>query len=599
MAESINLDERNVKQKYVSRLQTMSAAWPKKYEGPLSHSQKLINLWVSGYYQKGYSRWHLINLMNRAVSSGVSYLAEGNPKVLIEPAAPKLRQFAYSMRLIVNFLIEDYDFAGNVFRPGAIASYFGAAIARTFFEYDRCVSVGNEQIKVGTPKVAIIEPCDYIGDVSAKVRADFAIEGDKYKLPTKYAKDLFARKDKFGNQIADYIQADCKLQTKYSTTEITAKESFDFNKLGLEEYTTFMDIYNRKEKTIETIMPMGQKAVVLKTIKWKGPGTPYDYLGYRYPNNCPIPLPPAWDIYDLDVTSNIMGKAAREQAESQKNVIAAEPAGKNAAEAVLKGKNMAVLSVKGMEHVKQFSFGGVNPDNYAYMQWCEDQFQKSGATTSDIMSGKGPTSDTLGQDQMVFANATKMVNGYYTQFHEWMSSILRKWVWAVMEEPTTYVGVLETVKVPGINDIEYPVYYSKPDKVADFQNLILKVVPYSTQRKTPEQEYQRLFQFMSGWILPTLQLRRAQGSDIDLSMVDKLLADYGGFDNFPMWYKSIVPQEGLNTDYLLKTKNKKNAGQMNDSAGSMGVSRAANSQGYDQRNGTGADRTNPSLGGGA
>jgi len=104
---------------------------------------------------------------------------------------------------------------------------------------------------------------------------------------------------------------------------------------------------------------------------------------------------------------------------------------------------------------------------------------------------------------------------------------------------------------------------------------------------------------MSGWILPTLQLRRQQGSDIDLSMVDKLLADYGGFDNFPMWYKSIVPQEGLDTDYLLKTgKDKKNAGQMNDSMGSMEVSRMANSNGYDQRNGMGAERTNPSLQGG-
>ena len=586
------LEEKDISLRYPARLQMIANSWSKKWEGPLLHSQKLQQLWVSGYYQKGYSRYHLVNLMNRAVSAGVSYLAEGNPRVLIESSAPNLRSYAYAMRLIVNFLIEKYNFAENVFIPGAVASYFGAAIARTFYEYDRLVSINNEVIKVGTPKVAIIEPCDYIGDPSAKTRADFSIEGDRYRLPTKYAKDLFARHDKFGNQIADYIKADCKLATKYSTAEITSKESFDFNRLALEEYSTFIDIFNYKDKVIETIMPMGHKAIILKTIKWTGPDSPYDYLGYRYPTNCPIPVPPAWDVYDLDVTMNIMAKSAREQAESQKNIIAAEPTSKKAAEAVLKGKNMDVVTVKGMEGVKQFSFGGVSAENYGWMEWAEGQFQKAGATTSDIVSGKGPSSGTLGQDQMVFSNASRMINGYYTRFHSWMSSILRKWVNAVMEDPTSYVEILDTVKVPGMSNFEYPVYYSKPDKVADFSQLILKVVPYSTQRKTPEMKYQELLQLMITWTLPTLQLRRQQGADIDLQMVDKLLADYGGSDSFPQWYRSITPSEEPQVDYLMKSGKPEtgNGGQMNDSAGAMDVSKMANSKGFDLRNGTGLNR---------
>jgi len=591
------LEEKNVKQKYASRLQMLAKSWQTKYEGPLEHSQKLINLWVSGYYQKGYSRWHLINLMNRAVSAGVSYLAEGNPRVLIEASSPNLRSYAYSMRLVVNFLIEKYNFAENVFIPGAIASYFGAAIARTFYEYDRQVSINGELIKVGTPRVAIIEPCDYIGDPSAKTRNDFSIEGDQYRLPTEYAKDLFAKKNKFGKQMADYIEADCKLATKYSAMEITAKESYDFNKLALEEYTTFIDIFNFKDKVIETIMPMGHRAVILKTIEWTGPDSPYDYLGYRYPANCPVPVPPAWDVYDLDVTMNIMGKSARQLAESQKTLIAAEPAGKKAAEAVLRGKHMDVLTVKGMENVKQFNFGGVSAENYGWMQWAEGQFQKAGATTSDIVSGKGPTSGTLGQDQMVYSNASRMINSYYVRFHSWMSSILRKWVNAVMEDPTTYVEILDTVKIPGLGNLEYPVHYSKPDKVADFSQLVLKVIPYSTQRQTPEVKYQQLFQLMTTWVIPTMQLRRQQGADIDLQMVDKLLADYGGFDNFPQWYKTIRPSEEASVDFIMKSGSPKqgNAGQMNDSGGASDASRLANSQGFDQRNGTGLNRQ-PSAG---
>jgi len=584
------LDEKNIKHNYVVRLQTLAKTWEKKWEGALFHSQKLQELWISGYYNKGYGRWHLINLMNRAVSAGVSYLAEGDPKVSIEPKAPKMRSFAYAMKLIVNFLIEKNNFSENVLIPGAIASYFGAAIARTFNEYDRCVSIDNERIKVGSPKVAIIEPCDYVGDPSVKVRADFAFEGDIYRLPTEYAKDLFARKDKYGKQVADFIESDCNLITKYSAEEITSKGGYDYNKMALEEYSTFIDIYNYKEKTIETIMPMGHKAVVLKTIDSKF--NPYDYLGYRYPTNCPIPIPPAWEIYDLDTTTNIVADAERRKAEAQRTVIAAEPTGKKAAEAVVKSKKgVDVLTVKGLDGVKQFNFGGVSSEGLGWMQWADQEFQKAGSTTSDIFRGSGPTSETLGQDQMVMSNASRMVNGYYIRFHNWMTSILRKWTNLVMDNPALYVEVLDTVKIPGLGDYEYPVYFSKADKVADFSQLILNVVPYSTQRKTPEMKYQSLFQFATAWIMPTLQLRREQGADIDLQMLDGVLAEYGGFDSFPQWYKSVLPSDNPDVDYLMKTgEGKKNAGQMSDQLGATLPSKVANSQGFDLRNGIGENR---------
>jgi len=585
------LEERDVRHNRAARYQMQARAWQKKWEGALHHSQKLEQLWISGYYNKGYSRWHLVNLINRAVSTGVAYLAEGNPKVSIEPKAPRLRSLAYAMKLIINFLIEKQNFAENVFIPGAVASYFGPAIARTFDVYNRCVSTDNELIKVGSPKVVIIEPCDYIGDPSVKVRADFAFEGDIYRLPTKYAKDLFARKNKYGKQVADYIESDAKLVTKYSAEELTAEDGYDYNRLALEEYSTFIDVYNIKEKVIETIMPMGQKAVVLKTID--ASFNPYDYLGYRYPPSCPIPIPPAWDIYDLDVTTNIVAKAERKKAEAQKTLIAAEPTSKKAATAVVNAKEgVPVITVKGMDGVKQFNFSGVTSEGLGWLQWADNEFQKAGSTTSDIFRGSGPTSQTLGQDQMVMSNAARMVNSYYTSFHNWMTSILRKWTNLVMDNPASYVEVLDTVEIPGLGDYEYPVYFSKADKVADFSQLILNVVPYSTQRKTPEMKYQSLFQFATAWILPTLQLRRQQGADIDLEMLDNVLAEYGGFDSFPQWYRSVLPSDNPNVDYLMKTgKKSKNPGQMNDSLGAMLPSREANSTGFDMRQGVGLERS--------
>jgi hypothetical protein len=569
-------DNAGGKQSYPARLQFLCREWTNKWEGPHYHSQQLTNRYVSGYFHRKYAREHTVNLLERGVQTIVSYLVEGDPRVVIEPGAPGLRAYAYNMQLIVNFLIAKYKFAQNVLIPGAVASMFGEAIARTFYAYDRIVSVDGEKIKVGSPRVALIEPCDYVGDPSAKRLADFAFEGDMYRLPTEYAKDLFAGKDRFGNQLAGYIEPDCKLVTKFSNEEVVARDETDYNKLALEQYSTFIDVFDVKSETIVTIMPMGHKAKILKEIEWTGPDSPYDHLGYRYLDGVPVPIPPAWSWYDLDVTMNKIAQVARQQSESQKDVLAAEPASKEAAEKMLNARNTDVILVKGANGVQKISLGGANPENYTWMQWAEGQFTRTGAATSGAIAGRGPQADTLGQEQLIFSGAKRVVDCFYGRFHDWMTSILRKWVWAVVEDPTTYVEVLDTVNLPGIGTYERPVYFSSADKVADFYQLLLKVELYSTQRLTPELKYQRLYQMMTSWFLPSMQLRAQQGTEIDLTQVDSLLANYAGMDTFPQWYRPVVPtQEGPRVDYFMKPNSSK--GQGDDRAGATPPSREQNS----------------------
>lgn len=582
------LDEVNVKQKYASRLQTMADAWQKRWEGALQHSQRLMRLWASGYFDPGYTRWHLVNLMNRGVSAITSFLVEGDPRVMVEPLSPKLGVYAHNLQLIGNFAIEQNHFADEVLIPGATASMFGDAIARTFFEYDRAVSVNDERIKIGTPRVAIIEPCDYIGDPSAKRRVDFSIEGDVYRLPTAYAKDLFAGHDKFGNQTADYISGDCTLVSKFSAEEAVSP-TFDYNKLSLDEYTTFIDAYNKREHTIDTILPMGHKAKVLRSIPWDGPEDgPYDVLGYRYLPNIPLSLPPAWDWYDIDVTMNLIAKAARQQAEGQKVVIGVEPIAKEAGQMVHDAKNMDIFTAKNLDKVKTFTFGGVAGENYSWLNWAEGEFAKSGTASSDAMGGRGPSAPTLGQEQMVMANATRIVNNFYNRFHAWETSVLRKWFWAIMENPATYFEVLNTVNIPGLGPFEYPVYFSQADKVGEFRDLMFKVVPYSSQRLSPEQKYARLMGIMTQWILPTAQLRQQQGASVDIEAVDRLLMDYGGMGATPNWYKGVIPNENPDVDFLMQTKGGK-TGQQDDRFGSSVESRTGNLRQQQSRVGYGGE----------
>lgn len=558
-------------QKFEERLQLLVRGWQKRWEDPLAHTQKLLANYASGFFDKRLAREHMINLTDRGVSTIVPFLVEGNPKLLVESIVPNLKPSARRTQLALDYLIDKkMNLAENVFIPVATMSMFSGVAVRTFSEYDRLVNIDDEEIKLGTPKIVIIDPADYVGDPAAKTRADFIIEGDIYRLPTAYAKDIFNHPDE--------ISPSGKLINKFSAEKLTMPD-FNWNKLNLRDYSIFIDLYIKDEGVIVTIMPYGKKPVRLRTVDYKGPGDgPYDYLAYKYFPGCPIGLPPAWAWNDLDYSMNVLAKTAREQAESQKNIVAAEPAGKNAANKVLKATNMDVVVAKGMDQVKTLSFGGVNPENYQWMEFAESQFTKTGVNP-DVLGGRGAQAPTLGQEQLVYRNASRIINNMYNRFENFMTSVINKLAYYVWTDPAVYIPVIN--QVPGLGEV--PIVFSQADKVGDFYDFVFNLKPYSSQRTSPELMYQKLMQFMSSWVLPTAQIAAAQGAQVDVVTATQILADYAGFDNFDQIYKSVVPQDPGPVPYTMqptagqRPEGKKSPGQMNDAFGATQPSREANS----------------------
>lgn len=568
-------------QKFEERLQILVRAWQKKWEDPQLHTQKLMASYASGYFDKRLAREHPINLTDRGVSTIVPFLVEGNPKLLVESIVPNMRPSAHRTQLALNYLIDKkMNLAENVFIPAATMSMFGGVATRTFSEYDRIINLDDEEIKIGTPRVILIDPADYIGDPAAKSRNDFVIEGDIYRLPTDYAKDIFDHSDE--------ISPSGKLITKFSAEKLTNPD-FNWNKLNLRDYSIFIDLYIRDEGIIVTIMPYGNTPVRLKTIQYDGPGDgPYDYLGYKYFPGCPIAIPPAWAWNDLDYSMNILAKTAREQAESQKNVIVAEPASKEAAKKILKASNMDVIVTRNAKEINSLSFGGVNPDNYQWMAFAETQFTKTGVNP-DVLGGRGAQAPTLGQEQMVFQNASRIINNMYNRFENFMTSIINKLAYYVWTDPTVYIPVID--KIPGVGEV--PMIFSQADKVGDFYDFIFNIKPYSSQRTSPELLYQKLMQFMSSWVLPTAQIAAAQGAEIDIITATQMLADYAGFDNFNQIFRSAVPQDPGSVPYTMqpvggqRPDGTKSPGQQPDTFGATEPSRTANKNQQQQRTGGG------------
>lgn len=572
------IHEENKKLNFPARLQKLARLWYDINEAPFQHQQIMLQLWASGYFNKGKGREHLINLMDRGVGTIVPFLVEGNPKVLVETLVANYKPWAYTTQLALNFFIDQMELADTVLIQAAVNSMFGAGITRTFTEYDRHVTLEDEVIKAGRPTVKIIHDTDYIGDPIARDRKDFAFEGDIYRLPTAYARELFDGKDENGNNPADYIDADCKLDNDYSPKKIS-NPGYNRNKWSLRDQTTFIDIYLYDENRTVTIMPEGKTAVILRSVEEDGPKeSPYDYLGYTWFPGHPVPIPPAWDWHDSDVSINIVAKTAREQAEAQKDIVLVDAPGKKLGEVLVDATNTGVYQVPGLTDVKQLSVGGMNEQNLGWMAFVESVFDKSGGT-EPIMRGANTGSPTLGQDQMLHQNASRIVNNMYTRYHRFQTSILKKLARRIWNDPLAYIPLIH--EVPGVGTL--PKIFSQADKVGKFQDFVYKIVPYSTQRMSPEVKYQRMMQFASQWILPTMGMAAQQGAEFDVPEATKRMASYLGMDDFNQLYRTAVPGPLDTVPYTMaesgqkRPESNKSPGQGNDSFGALVGSREANS----------------------
>jgi hypothetical protein len=491
---------------------------------------------------------------------------------MVETRIPEYKPWAEVTELALNHFLKQTKFAERVLIPAARQSMMSQAVTRTSLVHHRNYERQEGVYKLGTPHTEVIDFINYLGDPTAHRREDFIFEGDQYSLPTEYAREFF------GSKYADDIVADGKsrfYRNQDWTPHDLVEQEFLHNKdiLALREFSTFIDLYLYDEGVIITIMPEGKTPRILRTVEWEGPeGGPYDVLQYKQIPNVPIALPPAWDWMDKDITVNLLTEKMRQQAEAQKDFIAVQ--GEEDGNKAREVPNNGIVTFDNLEALEKVSIGGVNPINFQWVDYILQQFQMSGGAANPVVQGAGTAADTLGQEQMVYNNATRVVSDMYNRFQDFANSILKKQAWAFWIEPTTYVPVIK--ERPGLGSI--PVVFDDKHKVGEFYDFAFSIIPYSSQREMPATKFQKLMLMLSQWTLPTLQFAMAQGAQIDFNKINETIAHYLGVDSFDDWYKTARPRglEGM-VNYKMMPADKKNKSpQSNDAMGATGMSREGN-----------------------
>ncbi|MFA5158171.1 MAG: hypothetical protein WC451_03245 [Patescibacteria group bacterium] len=522
------LAEKNVRQNFRQRILTAAKAWSKKMESPLEHRDKMLQYWASGFFDKE-KKQHTLNLTDRMMGIMVPYLTMADPKTMIESKVTSLKPFAYTTQLQMNQWIMDTKFSLNCLRPIVRNSMVGAGITLTGIATTETVEWKGQQLEIGQPFVEVIDDPDYVGDISGRSRKDFEFEGYYFRMPTEIAKEIYPK-------YADYIKPSGRLHGDHNPQDTSNEDQFV--NCSLKDHTEFLNIWLPDERRIITLLPETDIGF-LGSVEHKGlDDGPIDILGYKYSPKEPMPIPPVWFQLDMDTVINVIIEKMKAQAEREKSVLAYEEDAAEDAERVASTSDGGTVKVNNVDRMKDIQYGGVNDGLYKWVDYIESQFSTQGGNLY-TMGGRSSQAETLGQEQMMLSNASRMVDDMVNMTYEHAGRVLRKVAWYRWNNPVIQVYV--TKAISGLVEIQS--LFSRTTRKGRFPaDYILSVEPYSMQRFNPQVKQQQLMQFLSGWILPILPMAEQQGVKLDVNQATQQLARYIGLDIDGFW-KTAMPTD--------------------------------------------------------
>ncbi len=477
---------------------------------------------------------HPINMIDRAVSIQLPYLVGGVQTMKVEPRYNlEYKPFAHTFQQALNQQIRYMKLATRTLEPAVLNSLFSMGITKTGTKKTGTLNVEGYLSEYGSPFSEVVDKANYVYDITAKDREQYEFEGDSYYLPTEYAKELFSKH-------ADAVVPDFKLYGENtpnaSPRTITNPDKVKYNELH--EYTEFYDLWLPKERLVITILPFYKSYYkILRRVQYDGPVSgPYDVLAYKTFPESTIPIPPIYTLMELDAAINTIYAKSRNQAERQKKIGVAEAGNEEDVKTVRDAKDGDMLLLSNVATAREMALGGTSPDLYTFLAFSLQQYSEQGGNLNTT-GGRTIQADTLGQEELLMANAGRTLNMMSTKVHNFASSIGEKIAFEMWQNPTLQMATI--TRAAGIIDI--PILYDQTEQQGNFTDYELDIQMYSMQRSTPEQKFTKMMQLLNGWSLPTAQLAAQQGKILNIPEVTRDLSNYIDLDT-ESWYLSDTPQ---------------------------------------------------------
>lgn len=516
----LDLHDKLVRGRVMKAVQTSRQAWR-----PFCRTAKeLIRDHVGSWYQEkphGARYKTLVNLINQTARIYSVSLAANNPRVNVTSDDTEQWPFAKRFQVNLNKLISDMQLDAT-FRAIVLDAFFciGCGVVQMRDTDTRFHGVLESEEDVwldpGEPWFNRVPRDHLILDMAVREISKMRYCGHIYRADFEKVMDE-----------PGYSKAAKKHITPTSKNQITDADFAQEIATGgavdddeLKPMLWLMDLWVAENKSIATFA-LDVDAPPLIERDWTGcQAGPYKFLGLGLVPDNLIPVSPASNLKGLHDLANRNYRKMERQADNQRTINAYAPGGEEDAARMRDAKDMDWVKVRNPRDITQLKMGGVDPGLQAFQMNVSEQFNLLAGNVR-AMGGLGQQAATLGQEEIIQESVSRIEADMHLAVMNFAGEVCTDLAYLMWNDES--MTMKSSVRV-GSSDIHVDSSWTPENRVGNFEDYGLHVVPYSTVFKTPQQKLNELFATIER-LAPIWPMFQASGATINAQELVEQIAE--------------------------------------------------------------------------
>lgn len=479
-----------------------------------------------------------MNLLSLYISIVSRNLIAKNPRVMLSTFEHSRKPAVAAMQDWANDEIEEMRLAESL-RRIVLDALFSVGIGKCALADPGDAASRAWNLEVGAPFVERIDLDDFVFDVHARDFSEVSFIGHRFRVPIEAVRDSA----RYNKARKDLSVSDDLAYDQDGEERVSMMGRGYVGGLG-EEYKDMVDlweIYCPRDRLVMTLADdnisgasasdLDGDAAALLEQRWLGPDDgPYEILGYEWVPGNPMPKGPVQNLIDIHTNINQVMRKLLDQSQRQKEVGFVQGAADQDGSRILNADDGDFIRVDNPDRIKVQSMGGPNAQLFALMTSLTERFSWL-AGNLEIMGGLSAQSKTATQDTMLNANSLRGIADMQDSTVTYAARMIKKLCWFWWHHPQKVMR--SSYKAPGvIRPIDRAVYPGMhPDarqmrREGRFEDLKIKVDPYSMQHATPQQRAKVLTDIVTQVYAPLAQIAQRQGVALDLNAFFEKIGEY-------------------------------------------------------------------------
>ena len=492
-----------------------------------------------------------INFLSMYVSIISHSLIANSPRVQLSTFNEKAKPVVSAMNLWANPEIERMGLSEHLKR-WVIDSIYGMAVMKVGIATPSESEKSGWRMTVGQPYAIAIDLDDWVMDPNARSLDQLAWCGHRSRLPIAALRnsklyDAVKRKKITPNLDRQYNQPGDERISMLGRQFISGELEEAY------EYVDVWEVYLPMERVTLTMVSddgdtpnVSEKSDLLEIKNYIGPeGGPYHFLNLMPPvSGNAMPKGPIQDLIDMDEAMNGMLQKLINQARRQKSLLGSKGDADGDIGRITQAMDGEAIRLDHPDKLTPIEFGGPNQNNQQFTSYLWEFLNKLGGNV-EMLGGLGAQSRTATQDKMLNANSSASIQAMQQAVVSGTSKVLESLCWYWHHHPQyTMDGYQPITGLP--NPIKRTVNPQMRQQVK-FEDIGLKVDPYSLQFQTPEQKLAFINQTVSQVIIPMMPMMQQQGISFDVNQYLGIIASHANSPELKEMVQSIpVPEGGDN-----------------------------------------------------